>query len=96
MELLLLTITLCTLGALANVVAWAKTPKEIVSFEGVKSILLGLLVGIPWYFMRVEHGVPDSVVSFVVGYCAKDVIEALAERFKPFKRAEKIVESGGT
>jgi len=84
-ELLILTITLSTLGAFANVILWAKSYKDIKSFEAVRTLTLGLIIGVVWYFMRVEHNVPDSVVSFVVGYSGKDIIDALIQKFKPLK-----------
>ena len=83
MELLVVTVGLSVLGAIANVLLWIKSWEEVTSVEAVRTVLLGMIVGILWYFMRVEHGVPDSVVSFVVGYTAKDVLEGIIERFRP-------------
>lgn len=83
MELLILTVSMCLLGAFANVLVWARRLEDLASFEVVRILALGVVVGVLWYFMRVEHNVPDSVVSFVVGYTAKDVLEAVVERFRP-------------
>jgi prepilin signal peptidase PulO-like enzyme (type II secretory pathway) len=83
MELFALTVLMAVLGSFANVLMWIKSWEELTSFEASRTVLIGFVVGVLWYFMRVEHGVPDSVVTFVVGYTAKDVIEAVVERFKP-------------
>jgi hypothetical protein len=83
LELFLITLGMCVLGAFTNVLLWIKSWREITSFEATKTLLLGLIVGILWFFMRVEHNVPDSVISFVVGYCAKDILDAIVEKFKP-------------
>jgi uncharacterized membrane protein YoaK (UPF0700 family) len=82
-ELFALTVLMAVLGSFANVLMWIKSWDELTSFEASRTVLTGLVVGVLWYFMRVEHGVPDSVVTFVVGYTAKDVIESVVERFKP-------------
>jgi len=42
-----------------------------------------------WFFVRTERNLPDSLISFVIGYTAKDFIEALIERFKNMKIIEK-------
>ena len=86
--LLITTICLSTLGAFANVLLWAKSFKDITSYEGLRTLILGVIIGVVWYFMRVEHNVPDSVVSFVVGYAGKDAIDAIVQKFKPFKEGE--------
>jgi hypothetical protein len=74
------------LGAFTNVLLWIKSWSELSSFEASKTLVLGIIVGILWYFMRVEHNLPDSVVSFVVGYTAKDIIEAVVQKFKPLQQ----------
>jgi prepilin signal peptidase PulO-like enzyme (type II secretory pathway) len=82
-ELLVLTLLMTVLGAFTNVLLWIRSWGELTSFEATRTLVLGLVVGVLWYFMRVEHNVPDSVVSFVVGYAARDIIEAVVQRFRP-------------
>jgi hypothetical protein len=77
------TVAMSVLGALASVLVWAKSWRDLTGFEALKCILLGAIVGVLYYVLRVEHGFPDSAVSFAVGYSAKDMIEALVERLKP-------------
>ncbi len=77
------TVAMSVLGAVANVLLWAKSWRDLTGFEAAKCILLGAIVGILYYVLRVEHGFPDSAVSFAVGYSAKDMIEALVEKLKP-------------
>jgi len=88
-NLLLLTILMTSLGAISNVLIWAQKWEDLTSFEAIKSILLGFIVGVVWFFVRTERNLPDSLISFVIGYTAKDFIEALIERFKNMKIIEK-------
>jgi hypothetical protein len=85
----IITLLMSALGALASVFVWAESWKDLTEFEAVKSVALGILVGILYYTLRVEHGLPDSAMSFAVGYSAKDMIEALVERLKPKVGGEK-------
>jgi 4-amino-4-deoxy-L-arabinose transferase-like glycosyltransferase len=82
----IVTVLMSALGALASVLVWAKSWRDLTEFEAVKSLALGILVGVFYYVLRVEHGFPDDAVSFAIGYSAKDMIEALVERFKPETR----------
>lgn len=77
------TIAMSTLGAVTNVMMWAKAWRDLTEFEAAKSIMLGIIIGVLYYVMRVEHGLPDDAVSFAVGYSAKDMIEAFVDRLKP-------------
>ena len=81
-ELFVLTVALCVLGAFTNVIMWARKPEDIASFEAVKTLVLGFVVGVVWYFARVEHGVPDSLLCFVVGYSSEDIVNAITARVK--------------
>jgi hypothetical protein len=83
LELFITTVCMSILGAFTNVLLWIKSWREITSFEAMRTLILGIIVGILWYFMRVEHNLPDSVVSFVVGYSAKDILDAIVEKLKP-------------
>ncbi len=79
----IITVAMSTLGSIANVLIWAKTWRDLTEFDAVKSLALGVIIGVFYYVLRVEHGFPDNAVSFAVGYSAKDMIEALVEKFKP-------------
>ena len=77
------TIAMSVLGAFANVLIWSRSWRDLAAFEAVKCVLLGAIIGVFYYVLRVEHGFPDSAAAFAVGYSAKDMIEAFVERFKP-------------
>lgn len=79
------TIGMAVLGALANILIWAESAGDIRRFESVKTILLGIIVGIVYYSLRIEHNFPDGVASFAIGYMAKDALDAIAQRFYPLK-----------
>jgi len=81
--LVVYTVCMSVLGALAQVILWAKKPSDITTWEAVQSLIIGVIAGFLYATLRVEHGLPDGAMSFVVGYTAKDFIEAVAEKLKP-------------
>jgi len=81
--LLITTVLMSVLGAFSNVLLWSKSFKDLTSFEAVKTVLLGGIVGVVYYFLRTEHGFPDNVAAYTVGYSVRDILDGLIVRFKP-------------
>jgi len=73
------------IGALLNVLMWAKSCQELKGFEAIKTIIIGALVGYLYYFAHQEHGLPDGMMSILVGYAGKDFVEWALEKFGPKK-----------
>jgi len=82
---LLLFVVNATIGAFLNVIMWAKSPSELKGFEAIKTILVGAIAGYLYWFGHQEHGLPDGMMAIVVGYCGKDVVEWIIEKFAPWK-----------
>lgn len=80
-NVLLCTVLLSVLGSFTNVLMWIKSWQELTDFEATKTIALGFVVGILYYLLRVEHGFPDSIMSFVVGYASNDFLSWIIEKF---------------
>ena len=78
------------LGSITHTLMWIKSWEELTKFENVRTILLGIIVGFLYGVLRVEHGFPDSVMSFVVGYTAKDFLDWLVEKFKPYREKVEV------
>ena len=64
-------------GALINVLMWSKKPSDITTWESIKSILIGLLIGYAYWWGYAYHGFPDGLMAIVAGYSGKDFIDWL-------------------
>ncbi|MEM1710633.1 MAG: hypothetical protein QW820_07060 [Sulfolobales archaeon] len=70
------------LGALAYVLFWSKSLEELKSFESIRHLAVGAIVGYLYSILHSEHGFPDSVMAFVAGWMGVDFISSLVERLK--------------
>jgi uncharacterized membrane protein YeaQ/YmgE (transglycosylase-associated protein family) len=74
------------LGALLATWLWAKSFKDLYSFEAVRNYIVGLIIGYVYSLLHSQYNFPNAVMSIVAGYFGKDFIEAVFERLKSFKR----------
>lgn len=75
-------ILMAMLGAFTAELVWAKGWKDLKSFECVRHVMVGAIVGFVYYFLHVQHGYPDMVVSYAMGWFGKDAIEGIVEKFR--------------
>ena len=71
------------LGATTYVLCWAKSPKDLTSFESLRHLALGPLIGYIYSILHSNYSYPDLIMSFVAGWFGVDFIESLIVRFKP-------------
>lgn len=64
------------LGAGAYIAFWRlyEKPKE-----AVRHLILGVVAGFIYTIARLEHGLPDLILTFVVGWWAPDFLSGIAE-----------------
>ena len=65
------------LGATINVVVNSAAIAEFMIFPSIRTIILGLLVGIVYSFLYSERDFPNSVMSIIAGYMGANFIDAL-------------------
>lgn len=70
------------LGALLNVLIWSQKPEDLKEFESLKTYIIGGIAGYIYYLLVNNYNFPDSFMSVVFGYFAKDIIDSLFERFR--------------
>jgi len=68
------------IGAFLNVLMWSKSVEDIKSYEAVKTVLIGAVVGYIYWWGYQSHGFPDGMMSILVGYSSKDFIEWVMEK----------------
>lgn len=81
-SILIYTILLAILGSFTNVLLWIEKWSDVTSIKSIKTVVLGFIVGILYYILRVEHQFPDSIMAFIVGYSANDFLSFILEKFK--------------
>jgi len=69
------------IGAFVNVLIHAKSWRDITKFSAVKSLVTGGIAGYVYYYLVTEHGFPDGLMAFVVGYTAHDFFDWLVRTF---------------
>jgi uncharacterized membrane protein YeaQ/YmgE (transglycosylase-associated protein family) len=74
------------LGAFLATLLWAKSYKDLYSFDAVRNHVIGLIVGYVYSLLHSQYNFPNAVMSIVAGYFGKDFVEAVIERLKSFKR----------
>jgi hypothetical protein len=70
------------LGAFLYVLMWAKKPENLYSFEAVRHLVVGVIVGYIYSILYSEYSFPNAIMSLVAGWMGVDFIESLVERFK--------------
>lgn len=76
-------------GAFIHTIMWAKSARDVVTWDGVKALIAGPIAGYVYYQAHTGHGFPDGVIAFVVGYVGKDFFDWLVAKLYPGKKAGK-------
>jgi len=74
------SIVLGVLGAFTNVLLHSTSFEELKKYRNTSTILLGAIAGYVYYLMIQSYNFPDHVVTFIVGYFARDFFTSLANR----------------
>jgi len=70
------------LGAFLSQIMWAKSYKDLYSFKAISTYIIGGIAGYIYYYLHSDYNLPNSLLTIVVGYFAKDFIHAILERLK--------------
>jgi uncharacterized membrane protein YeaQ/YmgE (transglycosylase-associated protein family) len=70
------------IGAFLAVLVWSKEAKELYSFDSLKSLCVGAIVGYLYSLLYENYSFPDLIMACVAGYFGKDFVEAFFEKLK--------------
>jgi len=70
------------LGGLAHSLLISKSWREFRSFKSFKLIVIGVIVGVVYFFCWSEWNFPNLVMAFVSGYAGPSFIESLTLRIR--------------
>jgi uncharacterized membrane protein YeaQ/YmgE (transglycosylase-associated protein family) len=70
------------LGAFLSDLIWAEKLQDLYSFEALRSIIIGFIVGYLYQLLYQNYGFPDLVMAMVAGYFGKDVVKGLFESLR--------------
>lgn len=70
------------LGAVLYVLIWAKDYKDLKSFDSLKTLLVGVIVGYLYSLLYGNYNFPDCLMASVAGYFGVDFVEAIMERLR--------------
>jgi len=70
------------LGAFLYVLMWAKKPENLYSFEAVRHLVVGVIVGYIYYILHSEYNWPNLICTTIAGWFGVDFIQSFIERFK--------------
>jgi len=70
------------LGAFLYVLVWSKSAKDLASYESLRTLVVGSIVGYLYGLLHFNYGFPDLVMTSVAGYFGVDFVEAIMERFR--------------
>lgn len=73
------------LGGLAYILFEARKWKNLRSFDSIRRLALGAIMGLVYYFMHSDWNYPNAVSSFIYGLAATFIIESTIERYKKGK-----------
>jgi len=68
------------LGSILYILMWSKNLCDVKSFEALRHILIGGIVGFVYYYLHTDYNFPNGIMSLVAGYMGPDFVEALVER----------------
>ena len=71
-------IVLGMLGAFTNILLHSTSLDELKKYKNTSTVLLGAIAGYVYYLMIQNYNFPDHVVTFIVGYFARDFFTSLA------------------
>ena len=83
-------IILGLLGAITYIFLWSKNWGDLKKYSNIRHLIVGGIAGYIYRILVVEHGFPDSIMAFIVGYSAPDFIQALVNKFKPLEEKSKL------
>jgi uncharacterized membrane protein YeaQ/YmgE (transglycosylase-associated protein family) len=70
------------LGAFLSDLIWAEKVQDLYSFEALRSVAIGFIVGYLYQLLYQNYGFPDLVMAMVAGYFGKDVVKGLFESLR--------------
>lgn len=70
------------LGGFTAVLLKAYSWRYLRTWSAIRGYVLGAIAGYVYWWMHSEYNLPNAVVTFIVGYFAKDFIESLTEKVK--------------
>jgi len=70
------------LGGALYVLIWAKSFKDLKTYEAFRTLVVGAITGYIYAFLHGNYNFPDSIMAVVAGYFGVDFIEALMERLR--------------
>jgi len=70
------------LGAFLYVLVWSKSARDLASYESLRTLLVGAIVGYLYSLLHFNYNFPDLVMASVAGYFGVDFIEGVFERFR--------------
>lgn len=70
------------LGALLYRLAWSKNIREFCSYESIKHLVVGIIVGLIYGHLHREYSFPNSIMALVAGWMGVDFLEMLIDKVK--------------
>jgi len=70
------------IGSFLATLFWAKSPKELISWDAIRNYVVGIIAGYIYYGLHSEWNFPNGVMCLVFAYFGKDLIEAIFEKLK--------------
>jgi len=70
------------LGATLYVLVWAKSFRDLKSYEAFRTLVVGAIVGYIYALLYGNYNFPDSIMAVVAGYFGVDFVEAIMERLR--------------
>jgi len=70
------------LGALLATLLWARSWRDLYSFEAFRNYAVGLIMGYLYHILHSEYSFPNAMMAVVFGYFGKDIAESLFEKLK--------------
>ena len=82
-DLYVATVAFSILGAFTNLLMKYRSPHQWLRYQTVRTLIAGAIAGVLYAEMRAQYGLPDSVVSFVVGHAGLDYLNFIIEKLRP-------------
>jgi len=70
------------LGSILYIFIWSKSFDQLKSFESVRHLVVGVIVGYLYSILHSDYNFPNAVMSCVAGYFGVDFVQGLFERLK--------------
>ncbi len=76
-------ISMAFIGAVLYVLVWAKTSKDLTTFESIRHLIISIPIGYIYSILVANYNFPDLIMCTVAGYMGVDFVQGLIEKFKP-------------